>query len=170
MAYDYDALYRETPNALGRPNADVAAFLDHLHRPVRLLDIGCGQGRDALPIARRGHAVVGVDLSEAGISDMVAAAEAEGLDLTGQVADLRDYRPDGLFDILLVDRTLHMLDTGARHAVLGRMLTHLRRGGWLLLLDERSNMLGLERVLDSHAAPWRALRRKGGLLFAQLDR
>ena len=169
MAYDYDTLYRETPNALGQPNADIAAFFDDLDRPVRVLDVGCGQGRDALPIARRGHAVVGVDLSPAGISDMASAAKAESLDVTGHVADLRDYRPDGLFDILLIDRTLHMLDPAARHAVLGRMLNHLWPGGWLLLLDERSNMPGFVDVLARAKGVWRIEKQGAGLLFARQE-
>ena len=89
MAYDYDKLYRETPHALGAANAHIAAFFETIDTPVRVLDIGCGQGRDALPIARRGHRVVGVDISPAGIDDLIAAAAADGLDVTGYVADIR---------------------------------------------------------------------------------
>ncbi len=104
MAYDYDALYREMPDALGQPNAD-----------------------------------------------------------------LRDYWPDGLFDILLINRTLHMLDLAARHAVLGRMLNHLWPGGWLLLLDERSNMLNFVDFPARASGVWRIERQGAGFLFARQE-
>ena len=53
MAYNYEALYRDTPNALGAPTpAIVDFFAKHQGQTRRVLDIGCGQGRDALFIAR----------------------------------------------------------------------------------------------------------------------
>ena len=167
MAYDYEDLYRDTPDALGAPNTDISAFFDGRAAPLRVLDIGCGQGRDALPIARLGHSVQGVDLSPSGVRDLVQAAEAEGLAVTGQVADLADYSPDGTFDVLLIDRTLHMLDFQPRHAVLTRLLTHLRADGWLLLVDKKSNMAGLRAVMHADAADWSVIRERAGLLFAQ---
>ena len=55
MSYDYDALYARTPDALGAPTRAFVDFFDGYDRPnVRVLDIGCGQGRDALFIARLG--------------------------------------------------------------------------------------------------------------------
>lgn len=167
MAYDYEDLYRDTPDALGAPNADIAAFFDGRAGPLRVLDIGCGQGRDALPVARQGHHVHGVDLSPSGVRDMVQVARAEGLDVTGQVADLAGYTPDGTYDVLLIDRTLHMLAAAPRHAVLARLLTHLRADGWLLLVDEKSNMAGLRAVMHANSADWSVIREKAGLLFAQ---
>ena len=98
---------------------------------------------------------------------MLAAALAEGLPVTGQVADIRDVRIDGTFDILLINRTLHMLDRKDRTAVLSHMLGHVAANGWLLLLDERSNMPGFRSVVEADPADWNIDRQKGGLLFAQ---
>jgi len=59
----YDALYR---------NKDYEGEVDLIERilaehgasgPRRLLDLGCGTGNHALPLARRGHTVLGVDRS-----------------------------------------------------------------------------------------------------------
>ena len=158
MAFDYDQLYRTEANALGAPNkALLAAFETHLTPPARVLDVGCGQGRDALPVGRLGHAVVGVDLSPAGIADLCAAGEAEGLAITGDAADITTYEPEGSFDALLFDRTLHMLDPEPRHATLARLVTHLRPGGVLFLLDEPGNMAGLRAVLDAAGCDWHVL-------------
>ena len=112
MGFDYDALYAETPDALGAQTAEFAAYFAKLAPPLRVLDVGCGQGRDALPLARVGFEVVGVDLSPAGIERMVAAGV--GLPLSGVAADIRDYRPEVLFDVILIDRTQHMLSEDRR--------------------------------------------------------
>lgn len=166
MAYDYDRLYRTQANALGAPDKTlIAAFEAHLTPPARVLDIGCGQGRDALPLARMGHEVVGVDLSSQGITDLCAAGDAEGLAITGEAADITAYEPQGSFDALLFDRTLHMLDTGPRHATLARLVAHLCPGGVLFILDEPGNMAGLRAVLDAVGSDWDMLKADRGTLI-----
>ncbi len=168
MGYDYDRLYRDEAEALGAPTrALLDAFAAYLTAPARVLDLGCGQGRDALPLARMGHTVVGVDLSPKGIADMVAAAEAEGLAVTGHVADITAFVPEGRFDALLFDRTLHMLDAADRHAVLARLIGHLDPGGVLLIADEASNMAGFRGVLDASGQAWDRLTDRHGNLFAR---
>ncbi|HCQ63960.1 MAG TPA: hypothetical protein DIU07_01735 [Rhodobacteraceae bacterium] len=168
MGYDYDKLYRDQADALGAPTKVLLdAFADLLTPPARVLDIGCGQGRDALPLARLGHSVVGVDISPKGIADLTAAAEVEGLPVTGQVADITTFVPEGRFDALLLDRTLHMLDATHRHAVLARLVGHLRPGGVLLLADEASNTAGFREVLDVSGLTWATLVDSRGYLFAR---
>jgi cyclopropane fatty-acyl-phospholipid synthase-like methyltransferase len=52
------------------------------------LDVGCGQGRDALFIAIKGHRVVGMDISANGIRDLKDVASRENLPIEGIVADI----------------------------------------------------------------------------------
>lgn len=170
MAYDYDKLYGETPNALGGPNAAIVSFFQREDiSPGRVLDIGCGQGRDALFIARLGHKVVGVDLSANGIRDMLQTAQTEGLPVEGSVADLVAYAPDGLFDVVVMDRTLHMLDEAQRLAVFERLIGHVAPKGWVLIVDESPNIAGLKRVLGADGATWTEDLSKKGYLFVQRD-
>jgi 2-polyprenyl-3-methyl-5-hydroxy-6-metoxy-1,4-benzoquinol methylase len=46
---------------------DLLNLSDDLPRHARVLDVGCGNGSVTLEFAKRGHSVVGIDLSEAGI-------------------------------------------------------------------------------------------------------
>ena len=55
----------------------------------RVLDVGCGPGRHALELARRGMAVLGVDASEDFVTLARDAAAAEGLDAVFEVLDVR---------------------------------------------------------------------------------
>ena len=168
MGYDYDRLYGETPDALGPPTQVFVDFFANYDRQgARILDLGCGQGRDALFIARAGHDVDGVDISPNGIRDLDAAARREGLSIEGIVADIVDFTPDGQFDVILIDRTLHMLNREARNLILARLLDHVDDGGWLLIADEKSNIPDFEARIAEHAALWMTQYRDRGYLFAR---
>ena len=70
--------------------ADALVGLLDLAPGERVLDLGCGPGRHALALARRGMRVVGVDISETFIHLARTAAAAEGLDATFVLADARE--------------------------------------------------------------------------------
>lgn len=168
MTYDYDKLYSSTPDALGPPTQVFVDFFANLpDKKQSVLDVGCGQGRDALFIARAGHRVVGVDYAPSGIRDLNAAARREDLDIHGIVADITDYTPDGLFDVVLIDRTLHMLDEGPRLKALKTLASCVEPQGWLLIADETSNIAGFIEVLDDMSVDWRTEKRHRGYLFLQ---
>lgn len=168
MATDYEKVYRESRHALGPPTRE---FIDYFESwkggPLRVLDVGCGQGRDALFIARLGHRVVGVDLAPSGIRDLLTVAAAEDLDVQAIVADIRSYEPDGRFNVLLIDRTLHMLGDPERFQALARLLPSVIDGGVVLLADEPSNVPGLEAILQSDRRAWRTFRKRRGFLFSR---
>ena len=168
MAYDYDKLYASQPQALGEPTQVFVDFFDRKKMETfRVLDVGCGQGRDALFIARQGHRVVGVDLSPNGIRDLQKAANQKSLAIEGVVADISTYKPVGEFDVVLFDRTLHMLREKARLDALHRLIGVVRPGGWVLIADEPSNITGFKAVFEVSGQVWSAELEKGGYLFLQ---
>lgn len=167
MATDYEKYYRDARHALGEPTKEFVQFFEEYPGTnARILDVGCGQGRDALFLARRGHRVLGVDASPTGVSDMIAESKTEGLDIQGEVADIRNYRPEGEFDIVLIDRTLHMLNEAERLKVLSSLVCHVARNGHLLIADERSNMAGFNRILEASELNWKINKQNKGFLFA----
>ncbi|WP_420860273.1 class I SAM-dependent methyltransferase [Marivivens marinus] len=170
MSFDYDRLYRDAPDALGPPSKPFVDFFKRVAgRRLTVLDLGCGQGRDALFIARMGHEVLGVDIAPHGIAALNEVAEAEGIPARGVVADIVDFQPEAMFDVLLLDRTLHMLAEGPRLSVLARLLDHVEPGGWVLISDEAPNMPGIRQVIAGHGAGWRTEYEKAGWLFLQRD-
>jgi SAM-dependent methyltransferase len=170
MAYDYDELYRNEASALGNPTPAFVRYFKGLPRGgLCVLDIGCGQGRDAIFIARLGHTVTGVDLSPAGVADLVKTAKSEDLPITGHVADIQKYNPEGLFDILLIDRTLHMLAEGERLNTLARLLRSAAADAHLLIADEHANMAGFRRIIASDPANWRITKDTKEFLFARMS-
>ncbi len=167
MATDYEQFYRENPNGLGEPTRVFVEFFEVLDQSnAQVLDVGCGQGRDALFIASNGHSVHGVDISPTGVADLLATAKSEKLSVTADVADIRDYAWRGTYDVILIDRTLHMLHADERNSVLSLILATASEGTHLLIADERSNIPGFQGVLDADALSWTVTMHARGYLFA----
>jgi tellurite methyltransferase len=87
-------------------------------RPAKLLDIGCGEGRNAVFFARNGYQVTGFDLSRVGVEKTKRMAEQIGVSLEVFVADLFEFRLKESFDILFSTGTLHYISKELRSELL----------------------------------------------------
>src|ERR671937_581649 len=85
----------------GRVNARLAEVASALE-PGSALDLGCGEGADAVWLAERGWHVVAVDISDTALQRAGTAADARGV--SDRIAfvqrDLSDGFPDGTFDLI----------------------------------------------------------------------
>ena len=100
-----------------------------------MLDLGCGPGRHALALARRGAQVVGIDHSEEFVALACAAAEAERLAAEFRVADVRDLDEHECFDavICLCQGGFGLLGGREDVALIARFAAALRPGGRIAL-------------------------------------
>jgi SAM-dependent methyltransferase len=163
----YDKHYADSPKACGEPFDPFVQFVEELDQPVSVLDLGCGQGRDALLFARAGHSVFGIDLSTVGIGQLLEAAQAEDLDLRAEVHDVVSFVPADSHDVVLLDRVLHMLsDDQGRTAVLGRAAEATLSGGFILV-SEYPKQVPLVRAFFAEQAGWTLCRDARGFVFAQ---
>ncbi|NBB85541.1 MAG: methyltransferase domain-containing protein [Bacteroidetes bacterium] len=99
-----------------------------------ILDMGCGRGRHARVLARRGYAVTGVDLSRPSLDRARARAAAEDLPITFQQGDMRDPVCEDCFDgvVNLFTAFGYFADDADHARVIRAMATALRPGGWLV--------------------------------------
>src|SRR4029453_6820806 len=74
-AGEWDARYSERDGAMwsGRPNGRLVAEVAGL-TPGRALDVGCGEGADAIWLARRGWTVTAIDISDVAVCPAREAA------------------------------------------------------------------------------------------------
>jgi SAM-dependent methyltransferase len=69
---------------------------------TRLLDVACGTGNSALPAARRGAEVIGVDIAPNLIQQAIARAKSEGVQAEFREGDAEQLPfPDGQFDVVV---------------------------------------------------------------------
>lgn len=123
----YDEAFQE----LAASGVDVhgeASFVDRLLAPAsRVLDAGCGTGRVAVELSRRGHEVVGVD------SDASMLEVARQLPGTWLLQDLGLLAVEGSFDlVLMAGNVVVFLAPGTEAAVLAELASALRPGGLLV--------------------------------------
>lgn len=106
MTVTYDKYY-ETENLFGEPYPELIEFFAEYPKKGKVLDLGCGQGRDAIALARLGYSVTGFDNSQVGIDQMNQIGQNENLDLVGQVEDVYAFDGFNEFDIVLMDSMFH---------------------------------------------------------------
>jgi SAM-dependent methyltransferase len=131
----YDSMYADKDY---ERECDVVeeAFRRFADGPVRtVLDLGAGTGNHALPLARRGYDVTGVDLSNEMVEIARGKARDAGLEVGFAQGDLRTVRVDRRFDaVLLMFAVLGYQRTNTDvRAALENARAHLRAGGALVL-------------------------------------
>jgi SAM-dependent methyltransferase len=105
--------------------ADLVCVLD----AERIIDAGCGTGRVATELARRGKVVVGVDND----IDMLDLAAAKSDDVRWVLADLATVDLDERFDLVVIaGDVLNYVTPGYESMVVSNMARHLERGGLLV--------------------------------------
>jgi tellurite methyltransferase len=106
----YDSWYRDHDEVFGEPLPLVKQIAKQLPAG-RVLDVGGGEGKNALYLARQGFSVTVVDLSEVGLSKVQAVAEAEALAVRVVVGDVTKQNFSDTFNVVLFSFVLHHLST-----------------------------------------------------------
>jgi 2-polyprenyl-3-methyl-5-hydroxy-6-metoxy-1,4-benzoquinol methylase len=121
------------------PNRFVAGELAALP-PGRAIDLGTGEGRNAIWLAERGWRVTAVDFSAAGLARAARLAAERGVSVDWVQADLLDYQPDpGSYDLVLI-AYLH-LPSASLAQVFRAAAAAVAPGGTLLVIGhDRDNI------------------------------
>lgn len=111
-------------------------------------DLGCGRGRHAIPLARRGYAVTGVDLSDKMLRLARTRSEKDGVRVEWVRDDMRMFCRPGAFDACLsLFTSFGFFSDRENQKVLDNIGRSLKAGG-RLLLDLRNAGKGLARLAD----------------------
>lgn len=137
----------------GRVNVQLAGVVADLP-PGRALDLGCGEGGDAVWLAEHGWHVTAVDVSETALARAAAEARTRGvLDrIDFQRHDLSDSFPDGTFDLASA-QFLHSTVRLERTQVLRNAAGALAPGGLLVIVDHAAPPPFSKKVPHDHPFP-----------------
>ena len=127
----WESVY-QTPagSAFGEPSAEILAIAKVLPLNAAVLDLGCGEGRNALFLAECGFDVTAVDISRNGINKLCSLASQRGLKVRSFVADMRTYELDRQFDLIISHGCLHLIERPAWEQLLQRIKAQTTPNGY----------------------------------------
>ena len=96
--------------------------------PGTALDLGAGEGRNAVWLAQQGWEVAAVDFSDVGLAKATQMAAAAGVAVSTVCADVADYTPEPGGCDLVAGLYLH-LPAALRHGVYRRAADGIAPGG-----------------------------------------
>lgn len=134
---------------------EVLNFLPKAKR-LRILDIGCGNGYLCGRLLELGHEVVGIDLSEQGISIARKSYPNARFEVLGAITDVLETLGEKPFDVVVSTEVIEHLY--APRAFVDGCLGALRPGGRLILTTPyhgylKNLLLSLTNHWDRHANP-----------------
>lgn len=98
-------------------------------RPCHVLDIGCGEGKDAVFLAKCGYQVTALDSATTGLEKARHLAEMHHVSVNFFPADINDYTPGQDFDIIFSSGVLHYLRPSRREDFIKQLKLHTSMGG-----------------------------------------
>lgn len=146
LAQYYDLIHAEL-------TADIEFILSLASGKKRIiLELGCGTGRLALPLARAGHRVFGLDSSLEMLALAKVKLDREPADIQSSVAwiegDMTSYHIGRLFDLVTISHnTLHELTPDTVRKVFSQIKKHLRPDG-LVFIDLSNPFFALQQHDD----------------------
>lgn len=151
----WDGMYKERPKVWsGNPNPQLVAEVAGL-RAGTALDLGCGEGADAIWLAEQGWTVTAMDVSAVALERAAAHAVDSGYAdrITWQQQDLAEWEPEPIFDLVSA-QFLHSPLLPWRDSV-ASAASAVAPGGTLLVVGHHPHGL----------APW-SHHRETGMFFS----
>lgn len=98
-------------------------------KPLRLLDVACGEGKNAIFFARNGYNVTAFDAAHSGLEKARQLAEQTGTEINFFQADMLEFRLDSEFDIIFCSGALHYIPQKLKKEILENYQAHTSTGG-----------------------------------------
>jgi SAM-dependent methyltransferase len=144
---EYNKYYQKR-DYFGKPYPELLDYMDRFERTNKIVDLGCGQGRDVLALGRMGFPVMGIDISEVGINQLNEVGRKENLPVSTTVMSYKTFGDISDFDFVLMNSMFHFYkndvdqETKALYYVLSEMKSSSRL---ILFIQESKSRINLLR-------------------------
>jgi tellurite methyltransferase len=127
----WEAAYRDLDvDTFGSVSEEIVELAATLPPGAYALDMGCGEGRNALYLADRGMEVHAFDLSLPGIHKLRSRAGAMAGRLQTWVQDIRTFTFRRQYELIVLHGVLHLLEREVWGRVLEAARYHTKSNGW----------------------------------------
>ena len=127
----YDTLYSDSKPTFGGEKGEPEEFVQKIISYIKegaVLELGSGQGRNALWLGRKGFNVEAQDISSVGIENINRVAKEENLTVIGQKADSRES-PKKLYDVVISTYMFHHLTKDESLKIFNEIKNHTNSHG-----------------------------------------
>jgi 2-polyprenyl-3-methyl-5-hydroxy-6-metoxy-1,4-benzoquinol methylase len=123
-------------------------------KSVKIVDVGCGTGRHAIELTKRGYHVTGVDLSESQLKRAKEKAEADNLIIDFQHQDARNLPFNSEFDvaIMLCEGGFSLMETDEMNYEILRNVTKSLKPHAKLIFTTSNGLFPLYNNVDEFHA------------------
>ncbi len=104
------------------------------HRHTKLLELGCGNGRDAYYFSSNGVDVTALDMSDVAINELI---KLNSNLLHFELADFTEYSAPETFDVIYSRFTIHSIDDEGEQKTFSNAYKNLKGGG-IFMIEARS--------------------------------
>ncbi len=130
--HTYEKFYRDKGLFFGKEPAPLVYRLLKAMpptKPLRVLELGSGEGRNAIFLARNGYNVTAVDISPSGVEKTLAWARRLGLRIDARVGDLHAFIFPESYDVIFSTWTFQFLEPDCRNPLIEQCRGHTRKHG-----------------------------------------
>jgi len=147
----FDEQYSGTADYFG---GEMTLFLEHhlaiIDKAKPVLDVGAGQGRNALGLARLGYTVHALEPSDVGIRQIEERARKEGLEIQTIHARVQDFDPiPGTYDTVLLMGLFPCLPRPEIYDLVPRIDGWLVEQGKVVVLAHITSDPGMQRIAEA---------------------
>jgi tellurite methyltransferase len=112
------------------PTSDVAEFTENFKAGSIMLDVGCGEGRNSIYLAGKGHQIEAFDISHSGIRKAIKIAENVGVKVNFYQKDLAEFVFKKKYDVVLSSGVLHLPEVNIRNQFIAQAIENTVSGGY----------------------------------------
>ncbi len=119
---DYNSKYSKKEFYWGlKPHNLVVDSIQHLPKKAKVLDLGCGEGKNSFFLAKNNFDVTAIDISEKGIKKLNEFAQKEKLKIKADVSYIKSYLHDcEKFDAIFAMNVLQFIDKKISSKLFGK--------------------------------------------------
>jgi len=109
---DYNSRYLKREFYWGLKPCDIVVdSIKHLSSSAKVLDLGCGEGKDSFFLAKNNFNITAIDVAEEGIKKLKEFAEKKKLKIKADSSDIKSYLENcGEFDAIFAMNVLQFID------------------------------------------------------------
>ena len=132
----WEKAYQETDKTFdgGKPSEDIIDLVKYLPQNSSVLDIGCGDGRNSIFLAKMGHKVTAINISQSGVNKLKQKANDLNFKINTKVMDANSFEFKIEYELVIAYGVLHLIQHEKRKELLTKIKKYTKLNGYNIIL------------------------------------